>query len=192
MRIKPTLNDIEEFVRSSTAIAGESYNPGSESGQRHLELAKILSEPFRFVSAELVNARLRGITGGWLRTGTQPNHRGRYPCPEHVGLLLYEWNEWAEASVARFSNGLEHDAERFCWEAHDRLVCIRAFQERNGRTARLQLNLLRGLCGLPWKSILYDDTERYYARVDDYRERVFHPEYKTWCEVHSKDQCSAE
>ncbi len=186
MPARPTEDDIVSFVTNSTAIAGEKYIPDSPSGMRHYGAAKNLATPHRFVAAEIINAELQGITSGWLRTGVAPGQRVSHPHPDHIKQLLAEWNLWVESALDACAQLDEQARERFCWEAHDKLMCIRAFQERNGRTARLLLNLIRGVLDLSWKSILYEDTKGYYARLDEYRDKVFLPWYEEWKKQNQK------
>ena len=56
---------------------------------------------------------------------------------------------------------------------HDMLICLHAFKDGNGRTARLLMNHIRIQLDLPWLIVHYEKSREYFAKLDAYRRKRF-------------------
>lgn len=113
--------------------------------------------------------------GGRMRTC---NVRvGTYDMPrwEEVPRLLDEW--WR--AVRHYDETIrcepKKDRMRIARLLHDILLCIHPFQDGNGRTSRLVLNMLRLRWGLPWLIIENRKKRLYYSRIRHTQETIFRP-----------------
>lgn len=177
MAVELLNKEIQEFVIQSELLSGIKRSPDSPSTKNHLEIANILlRNPHRYVQVELINGALTRRTEAWLRSGTEGALEGVVPAGERIEELVAEFNADIDRAVASFdAQGASYEArERYAWERHDHLICMHAFKEGNGRTARLLLNHLRVLLGLSIYVIEYGDN-KYFANLGRYRRKKFIP-----------------
>lgn len=166
------------FIRGSMFIAGLKYDPRNGETKRHREIASIvLSRSSKVINPIHINGALLGHHELGLRTGTEWDLRNKAPASKKVRGLLEKWMRCVERGIKKHRKWSIEACERFCWEMHDELRCIRPFRNENGQTARLVLNQLRVRCGLPILTIDGKNADQYHARLDAYRDHEFIPRY---------------
>jgi Fic family protein len=84
------------------------------------------------------------------------------PKPEHVRMLMRQWEGWVKSKIGVPRNEVAEHAEVL----HDILLAIHPYRDGNGRTARLFFNSFRLSRGLPWEAA--DSTYRlsYFNRLE--------------------------
>lgn len=83
-----------------------------------------------------------------------------FPAPVEVPALMSAFVAWLQSSA---------DEPRVAFEAHRRLVAIHPFNDGNGRTARLLMNLVLLRGGYPAIAIRPEDRPAYIAALEDIR-----------------------
>jgi fido (protein-threonine AMPylation protein) len=81
------------------------------------------------------------------------------------------------------------ERERIARLLHDLLLCIHPFEDGNGRTSRLVLNMLRLRWGLPWLVIESRKKRFYYRSIEHTQETIFRPFFP---DVFPKDNSNTE
>jgi Fic family protein len=80
------------------------------------------------------------------------------PAPEKVGGLITQFvTQLNAADIGPLSRAIL---------AHWNFVNIHPFKDGNGRTARLLMNYLLGIAGLPWTTIRVEERARYFAALE--------------------------
>jgi len=173
---------VRKFVFNSELIAGRGFEKPEETWQRpslvrHLDLAMTLTKPGgNFVPIELVNANLNNRSNDWFRTGIESLLRGLVPEGKYIPRLIRRLDDDIVRKVTELTDSSDEEKARYAWEAHDHLICLHGFKEKNGRTARLLLNHVRALLGLPIFVIKNSKAGNYDSHVREYRTSVFLPQ----------------
>lgn len=171
---------LREHVYESNLIEGIEVDPGDPLFDSHLEAARIAARGRIVHPNYLHHVLTRGVTemlyfGGKYR---RCNVRvGRDICPhwKEVRRLMLQWTELVD-DFATYGTTTEDIA--FCAFTHqEHFLCIHPYQDGNGRTGRLVWNMLRVSRGLPWQIEPAETKWEYYAKIVDYRNRVFNEHY---------------
>jgi Fic family protein len=80
-----------------------------------------------------------------------------FPAPLDIPALMQAFSSWL---------GQEKDSPRTAFDAHLRLVGIHPFNDGNGRTARLLMNLVLARAGYPPLAIRPEDRPSYIAALE--------------------------
>jgi hypothetical protein len=167
------------FIQHSEALTGiVPFDLSRPSTQRHIEMCTIVVSGPHFLDPRLVNGLITGNPQKFeslLRTGTEGALRRVLPSASEIKRALHDWIQDVENSIGALQYEMETHKVDFAWEMHDRLICIHPFKTGNGRTARVMFNHIRRLLGLPVHVIRDEDADKYYARLEHYRENVFLP-----------------
>lgn len=91
--------------------------------------------------------------GRFVRT---PQRSHAFPNPAEVPALMEAFADWLRDAERSYSTA---------FEAHRRLVAVHPFNDGNGRTARLLMNLLLIRAGYPPLSIRPEDRMRYISAL---------------------------
>ena len=167
------------FIKESEAITGiVPFHAERASTLRHVEICKIIANASRFVDPRLVNGLITGKNREWgnlLRSGTEGALRTVIPSAEFMPKLFEQWILDAHEGLGLMIRSSEHDITDWAWALHDRLICIHPFKTGNGRTARLMFNHLRCLLKQKVYVINNEEADKYYSRLEQYREQHFLP-----------------
>ncbi|WP_420962177.1 Fic family protein [Brucella sp. IR073] len=94
-------------------------------------------------------------TARFVNTGSGPH---QFPSPAEVPVMMRDFVHWLEQAG---------DEPETAFEAHRRLVAIHPFNDGNGRTARLLMNLILIRGGYPPIAIRPEDRPAYIAALEE-------------------------
>jgi Fic family protein len=132
----------------------------NEIASRHRS-APVTEADIRALHALIVAQSNRAIAGQYADKARFANgSRGvhAFPSPIEVPALMRAFVEWLQSSP---------DEPATAFEAHRRLVAIHPFNDGNGRTARLLMNLVLLRGGYPAIAIRPEDRPAYIAALED-------------------------
>lgn len=114
--------------------------------------------------------------GGKLRTCDVYVGKHDMPRWEEVPRLLDAWYGlvWG---CEKYKSASIKERARIARQLHDLFLCIHPFQDGNGRTSRLVLNMLRLRYNLPWLIIENKKKGSYYRQIEWTQENLFSPHY---------------
>lgn len=171
--MKPTVEELEDFVAQSNMIEGEPDRPGHPLYDDHLEIAQEISEAPRHwwspldIHRRLMASQPRKFPGEMRQVDVS--------VAGNMKLRPKEVREELPKLLADMGNGLfglsaavKADPEGWCWEMHHRFEWIHPFWDGNGRTGRLWMNALRLSLGLPWLTVCYEDRFSYYRSIEEW------------------------
>jgi len=169
------------FIKESEALTGTvPFEPERKTTERHIALCEIVSKASQIIDPVYVNGMITGKYWEYdslLRTGTEGALRSVIPEIKRMNQLLKEWREELAKKIDVFSCTSEFEKDAFAWSMHDRLICMHPFKTGNGRTARVMFNHIRLFIGLPVHVIKDDEADKYYSRIEAYRDQVFFPKF---------------
>lgn len=194
---------LRRHVRESNAIEGVYVKPGHPFYDDHLAAVRI-ADHGEIVDPNLLHKRLLGRMPLWLhRAGCYRRHdvfiisgkkrhqrrRGgiktraytivgkklRQPSPRHVPMLM----DIFHGLVKEYEQLPKSDRRlsAMAWYIHAFFLCIHPYEDGNGRTARLILNMLLRNKGLPWHTQSARKKGWYYARIKAFERDLFRPDY---------------
>ncbi len=176
---------IHDFVYNSEMMSGRGFDAAGktwerEGVKRHIALAADLCKPSaNFVCIELINSTLAEMPNDWFRSGIEGMFRGQIPDGKDVPRLVMELDSEILNTMPILQGNSPQEKDAFAWHAHDRLMCYHAFKARNGRTARMLYNHVRALLGLEPFVILYNKSEEYFQKLEEYKQNRFLAELRT-------------
>jgi hypothetical protein len=178
---------IVSFVKNSEQISGVGFEGTladwkREHIKRHLEHAENMCSYHRLVSPGLINSGLTNRPNGWYRTGVEGAFKGLVPEGKDVEKFAKDIEKDIENGLETHADACETVKAAFAREAHDRIICSHLFKGWNGRTARILENHLRLLLGLPILITPYEESHKYFSRIDEYRKTIFLPKLRKFYE----------
>ncbi len=175
------LTNFDFIVQSNLIEHGAFLKPGTPQYNTQLRAIEIIKYGTLIHPCEIHKILASGLELGYndspagsLRSEeAYVGSRMLLPASQ-VPMMLGEWwhclksIDWPKQSKADPA-----DRESLAWKAHDHFVCIHPFDDGNGRTARLVLNMVRTKLDLPWHIVWNKDVSRYFDAIRSYEDNVF-------------------
>ncbi len=165
---------LRRHVLESNAIEGIRVRTGALY-RSHLQAAIIVAKHPKWEKAILPNQIHKKICrsthmnfGGKYRKGcvwiVGPKTALRMPRPEHVRLLMRKWRTYAQI-VERRTHRNKVEAGTAAFLLHSIFLCVHPYEDANGRSSRLILNMYRLRFGLPWLVVNAVNKGLYYQKI---------------------------
>lgn len=185
METQMNKEDMENFVIASNAIEnifgkrGLKWNNHIEAATRVLDYGDCGSfvHPLN-IHKILMEGMLRSECVGIYRKSGVMIGGEICPSPASVPNLMINWTRKVNSFLSSEDSLTEKEKVDRCWNFHNYFECIHPFIDGNGRTGRLILNNLRQLCGLPWVIVDLDMQQKYYDKINEWKDKHFEEERK--------------
>lgn len=192
MYTEPTNEQLVRFVIESNLIEGIDAPVGHHLFEHHLKAAQYVVDCVKqsilpdikkihmiLMTSALHNAGQFRSTGMEIVSPETGEVLVELPKASTVERLMLEWQTRINLEFVPLAtlcgNVSPKQLDFLTWELHHHLLCVHPFEDGNGRTSRLFLNGVRGLCNLPWMTVLAGNRGHYYKLVEEYEMRTFKP-----------------
>ncbi|MES2225736.1 MAG: Fic family protein [Patescibacteria group bacterium] len=176
---------LRRHVRESNLIENIRYRSGVRLVASHLNAAVQvvrrtargeLLDPLHIHSLLCRGTSMEGF-GGKKRTCNVCV--GKYDMPRwrEVTRLLNLWRGTVQYYDKRMKDAPKKERERIARILHELFLCVHPFEDGNGRTSRLILNMLRLRWGLEWLVVENRRKGFYYRQIRHTQDTIFRPCY---------------
>ena len=170
-----TLTRLQKHVLVSNFFERIVALPGDPLYDQHLAAAKRAAQGGLLYPNVLHRILMKGVlpsNGRYRRLGVTV---AGSVCPDwqRVPELMVRWWNTVCKAIARREEFNEKEKIALAFSLHDWLLCIHPYEDGNGRTARLMLNVIRRELGLSWHIIHPDRRGEYMARIQIFEEDFF-------------------
>lgn len=167
-------NRIEQITqRSGVALVRSHLNAAVQVARRSPHELLDPLQIHRWLTRDTCMERLSGQVrecAVWVGIYTMPKW-------EEVPRLLDEWRGLVIHYDQKMKASSKKDRVRIARILHELLLCVHPFEDGNGRTSRLVLNMLRLRWGLSWLVIESRKKGSYYRRIEHTEETIFRVRY---------------